>query len=143
MGSDLQTVGPVLIGLACFFVSVAVTYWRKYGRVAKRFDFIEHLVAPLIVLAVLIVAYFAVDLQGEYSVGLTALLVMAMLGPAFAMGPPGWAIWVVLVYCLVHWGGAAMASVGLASIGLVAGEPLGYAIARCRARNRAGKDILL
>jgi hypothetical protein len=113
-------------GVSMFFLGGCLTFLGHYRRRPKRFDVWEFAVVPFVLLAVLLWGYWAIEIDRDYSLGLTILGLVVLLIVGLPLGGFGIALWLFLGFYALRYGGAALDLVGVACVGILGGCIAGY-----------------
>ncbi len=115
-----------IAGAGMFLLGICLTFLAYYRRPPRRFDIWEFAIVPLVVLAVLLWGYWAIDIDPETAIVVMLVAIAAMAIAALPLGPIAWiAMFLLALYALRH-GTAALDLVGAACVGLLSGGIAGY-----------------
>jgi hypothetical protein len=113
-------------GALMFLLAAGLTFIGHHDRRPKRFDVWEFAVVPLIVLATLLLGYWAIDIDRDHAIGYALLGLVFLIVPMAALGPFGILAWLLMMIYTLRYGGAALDLIGAACTGILAGSLAGY-----------------
>lgn len=123
-----------IAGTVMFLLGVCLTFLSHYRRQPRRFDVWEFAIVPLVVLAVLLWGYWAIDTDPETGLFVMLVTIVVMAVGTFPLGPIAWIAMVLLGLYAYRHGPAALDLVGAACVGLLSGGIAGYMLAILRRR---------
>jgi hypothetical protein len=127
---DIQPgTGPLyffIAGTSMFLLGLCLTFLRQRRRQPKRFDVWEFAIAPLVILAVLIWGYLAIDLDRDDTFIMMIFISILLFIGSVPFGPLAWIAMGLLIFLTLRNGTASLDLIGGACTGLLGGGVAGY-----------------
>lgn len=132
-------IDALLAGVVTFAAGAVLTFLRQRKRRPRPFDLWEFAIVPAVVLAVLLWADWAIDIDPEYVLGAWLILLAVLAGIALPLGPLAWLVWLIVTVYSLRYSATALDLIGAVCIGMLAGGIAGYAVAVWHRRIAAGR----